>query len=90
MAGDRHRSGDAQTLNPSALSCSRPSSVILSGPHGGIQTQLTFDQDPAVQKASRQLIAALEAQKQTIVEKQYEAAKPAPHHYELVPVKSHS
>ena len=28
-------------LKPSALSCSRPSSVILSGPHGGIQTQLT-------------------------------------------------
>ena len=29
-----------QTLKPSARSCSRPSSVILSGPHGGIQTQL--------------------------------------------------
>jgi len=29
-----------QTLKPSARSCSRPSSVILSGPHGGFQTQL--------------------------------------------------
>jgi hypothetical protein len=29
-----------QTLKPRARSCSRPSSVILSGPHGGIQTQL--------------------------------------------------
>src|SRR5450759_89994 len=28
------------TLKPRARSCSRPSSVILSGPHGGIQTQL--------------------------------------------------
>ena len=27
-------------MKPSARSCSRPSSVILSGPHGGIQTQL--------------------------------------------------
>ncbi len=32
--------GTPQTLKPSARSCSRPSSVILSGPHGGIQTQL--------------------------------------------------
>ena len=32
--------GVAQTLKPRARSCSRPSSVILSGPHGGIQTQL--------------------------------------------------
>ncbi len=30
----------AQRLNPRARSCSRPSSVILSGPHGGIHTQL--------------------------------------------------
>ena len=29
-----------QTRKPRARSCSRPSSVILSGPHGGIQTQL--------------------------------------------------
>ncbi len=29
-----------QTLKPSARSCSRPSSVILSGPHGGSHTQL--------------------------------------------------
>src|SRR5690606_36612312 len=31
-----------QTLKPSIRSWSRPSSVILSGPHGGIQTQLIF------------------------------------------------
>ncbi len=30
----------AQTLKPSARSCSRPSSVIFSGPQGGSQTQL--------------------------------------------------
>ena len=30
----------AQTLKPRALSWSRPSSVIISMPHGGIQTQL--------------------------------------------------
>src|SRR4051812_34756755 len=29
-----------QTVKPRARSCSRPSSVIFSGPHGGIQTQL--------------------------------------------------
>src|SRR5882757_9543087 len=28
-----------QTLKPNARNCSRPSSVILSGPHGGIHTQ---------------------------------------------------
>ena len=32
--------GSAQTVKPSARSCSRPSSVILSGPHGGFHTQL--------------------------------------------------
>src|SRR5262249_3638432 len=32
--------GPGQTLKPRALSCSRPSSVILSGPHGGSHTQL--------------------------------------------------
>ena len=36
----RARAGVAQTLKPRARSISRPSSVILSGPHGGIQTQL--------------------------------------------------
>jgi hypothetical protein len=38
----QHESGrlQPQTLKPSARSCSRPSSVILSGPQGGIQTQL--------------------------------------------------
>nr|AAA17137.1 B1496_F1_2 [Mycobacterium leprae] len=29
-----------QTVKPRARSCSRPSSLILSGPHGGFQTQL--------------------------------------------------
>ncbi|SII79958.1 Uncharacterised protein [Mycobacteroides abscessus subsp. abscessus] len=29
-----------QMLKPSARICSRPSSVIFSGPHGGIHTQL--------------------------------------------------
>ena len=38
--GGRPGQRTAQTLKPSARSCSRPSSVILSGPHGGIQTQL--------------------------------------------------
>ena len=33
---------DGQTVKPSARNCSRPSSVILSGPHGGFQTQLIF------------------------------------------------
>lgn len=50
----------------------------------GIQTQLSFDRDPAVQKAADELIAALEAQKEGIVEQQYAAAKPRPTRYELV------
>jgi hypothetical protein len=37
---DSGRARDRQTLKPSARSCSRPSSVILSGPHGGSHTQL--------------------------------------------------
>src|SRR6266545_2404925 len=36
----RSRGNPRQTLKPKARNCSRPSSVILSGPHGGIQTQL--------------------------------------------------
>src|SRR6185437_9084808 len=38
----RRRSAEwhGQTLKPRARSCSRPSSVIFSGPHGGIHTQL--------------------------------------------------
>ena len=35
-----NRTKSAQTLKPRALSWSRPSSVIISMPHGGIQTQL--------------------------------------------------
>ncbi len=38
-------SRETQTLKPRARSCSRPSSVILSGPHGGIQTQLILTSD---------------------------------------------
>ena len=38
-AASRDAGGD-QTLKPRARSCSRPSSVILSGPQGGIHTQL--------------------------------------------------
>ncbi len=53
----------------------------------GIQTQLSFDHDPAVQKAANALIAALEAQKARIVQKGYAAARPQPTHYELTPVK---
>lgn len=34
------RTADPQTVKPRARNCSRPSSVILSGPHGGIHTQL--------------------------------------------------
>ena len=38
--GASGRRSAGQTLKPRARSCSRPSSVILSGPHGGIHTQL--------------------------------------------------
>jgi lysophospholipase L1-like esterase len=51
----------------------------------GIQTQLSFDHDPAVQEAARQLIGALEAQKEGIEEQQYSAAQPQPTHYQLNP-----
>ena len=43
---------NAQTLNPIARNCSRPSSVIFSGPHGGNQTQLILK---SVTKPSRAL-----------------------------------
>jgi len=51
----------------------------------GVQTQLTFDKDPAVQQAAQALIAALEAQRQDIAHQEYAAARPAPAHYELTP-----
>ena len=48
---------ERQTLKPRARSCSRPSSVILSGPHGGIQTQLIRKSlDQAVERALRGLV----------------------------------
>jgi lysophospholipase L1-like esterase len=52
----------------------------------GVQTQLTFDKDPAVQQAAQGLIAALETQRQGIAQQEYAAAKPQPAHYELAPV----
>src|SRR5215208_1902246 len=44
-----------QTVKPSARSCSRPSSVILSGPHGGFHTQLILISltSPAPTRAER-------------------------------------
>lgn len=53
----------------------------------GIQTQLTFDEDPAVQKAAASLIAALEAQREGIVQQEYAAAKPRTVHYEIAPAE---
>jgi len=50
----------------------------------GIQTQLTFDRDVAVQKAADSLIAALYAQKDQIEDQQHVASQPQPTHYELV------
>jgi lysophospholipase L1-like esterase len=49
----------------------------------GIQTQLTDDHDKKVQRAADSLIAALEAQKEKIVDKQFVAARTQPMHYEL-------
>ena len=53
VEGSRRRRGQtsAQTLKPRARSCSRPSSVILSGPHGGIQTQLIRTPDDEAGRA---------------------------------------
>ena len=50
----------------------------------GIQTQLSSDRDPDVQKATERLIAALEAEKAELVNQQYAAAQPQPTHYELI------
>ena len=49
------REPPGQTRKPRARSCSRPSSVIFSGPHGGIQTQLilTSSTSPGVVSADR-------------------------------------
>ena len=49
----------------------------------GVQTQLSFDADPAVQQAAQALIAALEAQRQAIARQEYAAARPQPAHYEI-------
>jgi lysophospholipase L1-like esterase len=48
-----------------------------------IQTRLMGEHDQKVQKAADSLVAALEAQKEKIVEQQYIAAQPQPTHYEL-------
>ena len=52
----------------------------------GIQTQLSFDKDRAVQKRANSLIAALYAQRDHIEHQQYTADQPVPTHYELVRV----
>ncbi len=52
----------------------------------GIQTQLTFDKDTAVQQAADALIAALHNQELGIAKETYRAARPQPAHYELAPV----
>lgn len=54
----------------------------------GIQNQLWFDRNPAVQKATKSLMAALEAQKESIVKQQYDAARPHAMRYELALITS--
>ena len=49
----------------------------------GIQTQLSFDHDPAVQSAVASLVAALRAQELEIEQHEYAAAKPHVTHYTL-------
>ncbi|MGH7975425.1 MAG: hypothetical protein ACREC8_02050, partial [Limisphaerales bacterium] len=51
-----------------------------------IQVRLMDDNDRKVQKAADSLIAALEAQKEKIVEQQHDAAQPQRTHYELTRV----
>ncbi|HVU32934.1 MAG TPA: SGNH/GDSL hydrolase family protein [Opitutaceae bacterium] len=53
----------------------------------GIQTQLSFDHDPTVQRAAGDLVSALEAQGQEIGRKTYTAAQPKPTTYALTPVE---
>ena len=53
----------------------------------GIQTQLAFDDDPAVQGAAKNLVAALEAQRERIVQDTYPAAKPKRTEYVLTPIR---
>ncbi len=52
----------------------------------GIQLQLSFDDDPAVQRAVSSLVAALRDQKGQFEEEQYAADHPKPAHYELTPL----
>lgn len=49
----------------------------------GIQTQLTFDHKPAVQRSANALITALGKQKEEIVNLQYIINQPKPTHYQL-------
>jgi lysophospholipase L1-like esterase len=51
-----------------------------------IQVLLTNDSDRKVQRASRSLIAAIEAQRQQIIEAERAASRPGSEHYQLVPV----
>lgn len=48
-----------------------------------IQVPLTKDNDGKVQKNAKSLIAALEAQRQEIIEQEYAASQPQPMHYEI-------
>ena len=51
----------------------------------GVQMQLAFDDDPAVQQAAQSLLAALDAQQQGIAQQACAASRPQPAHYELSP-----
>jgi lysophospholipase L1-like esterase len=51
-----------------------------------IQLQLALDHNPAVQRASKKLIAALYAQKDQIEDQQYGASQSQPTHYVLIRV----
>ncbi|HEU6447593.1 MAG TPA: SGNH/GDSL hydrolase family protein [Verrucomicrobiae bacterium] len=50
-----------------------------------IQLRLSADHDPAVQKATDQLVAALAEEEQDIVKEQYAATQPRTAKYELIP-----
>jgi lysophospholipase L1-like esterase len=49
-----------------------------------VQLQMSFDHDPALQRATRKFIAALYAGKDKVEDQQYVAGRPQPTHYELV------
>ena len=49
-----------------------------------VQLQMSFDHDPAIQRAVRKFIAALYAGKDKVEDQQYTVGRPQPAHYELV------